>query len=179
MRVVAEVDVLGDEALARWMTLVSLAVLAAGAAAGLVWFAVPGHENEAVGPLWWIALVAVTAAALACHELVHGAAFRLLGGPGVRVGFGARLGMLYTSAHGAVLPRGRFVAVLLAPTVVVSLAVALGCAAAGLPVMGWVAFVVHLSGCAGDWAMVAEIAREPEATHVRDTEEGIQLMAGE
>lgn len=177
MRVVGQVDVVGDPVLGQRMAWGTLAILVAGALAGLVWWADPTHGHEGVGPLWWLALAVAVVASLATHELVHGACFRLLGGAGTRVGFGARQGLLYTTAHGAVLTRGRFMAVLLAPTLAASLAVALACGAAGVPIMGWVALVVHLSGCVGDWAMVAAIAREPAATHVRDAEDGIELLA--
>ena len=141
MRIVADIDVLGDASVQRRVARLSLALLAACA-------------------------VAVLALALASGGAE----------PGCRVTFGAEGGFLYACANGAVLPRGRMVAVLLAPAVLVTTAIALLVCLAGRPLMGMVLGGLHLASCAGDVLMVVEIAREPACTHVRDTDRGIEML---
>ena len=177
MRLVAYIDVLGDEALLARMTRASVAVLVCGAAAcvavGL------GCGWGGVGSVWWwVALVVASVAALPVHELVHGAAFKLLC-PGCRVSFGFESMFLYTNAHGAVLTRGRMTCVLLAPAVVVTVGLAAGSLAAGEAVLAVALATLHLAGCVGDALMVREILCEPECTHVRDTDRGVELLASE
>ncbi|MBM6775603.1 DUF3267 domain-containing protein [Olsenella profusa] len=177
MRLLADIDVLGDAALqgriARLSGALALVGLAGGVAAGLA----SGADGGAVAtPWWWVALVAATFLALPVHELVHAAAFKLLA-PGCRVTFGLEGAFLYTSAAGTVLPRGRMVVVLLAPSVVVTAALALGALAAGCPALAVLLAAAHLAGCAGDLLMAVAVLREPACTHVRDTEHGIDLLS--
>lgn len=68
------------------------------------------------------------------------------------------------------------VAVLLAPAVLVTTAIALLACLAGRPLMGMVLGGLHLTSCAGDVLMVVEIVREPACTHVRDTDRGIEML---
>jgi hypothetical protein len=176
-RVVREVNVLEDEGLRRQMTRGSLAVVAVGCAVSAAWALAPGLSSERVGPAWLLALALVSLAALPVHELVHAAAFRLVGGPRTRVRFGHEPGMLTTSAVGTVLSRGRFCAVLLAPAVLLSCAFLAVCATLSLPLLGWWLLVLHLAGCTGDLGMAWAIARTREATRVEDCEFGIRLLA--
>lgn len=174
MRIVADIDVLGDASVQRKVARLSLALLAACAVAVLA-LALASGGAEPGGLWWWLALVASYVATLPVHELVHAAAFKLLS-PGCRVTFGAEGGFLYACANGAVLPRGRMVAVLVAPAVLVTTAIALLACLAGRPLMGMVLGGLHLASCAGDVLMVVEIAREPACTHVRDTDRGIEML---
>ena len=76
-------------------------MLVAGLLAALL-LAALGVRDE-LGPLAWIALLLVSLGlALPVHELIHAAAFRLLGGPSVRVRFGYAKGMLWASAAGVI-----------------------------------------------------------------------------
>ena len=83
---------------------------------------------------WIVGLAAVSAASFAVHELVHGVFFKLLAPAGAQVTFGANLKtcMIYACAEGVVYSRRRYVAVCLAPTVVVTAAFVLGFAFVGL-----------------------------------------------
>ena len=176
MRKLADIDILTDEVLRGRMVAWSLAFLAAGAAACVLMFA--AGVAEPFG-LWWVSWLAVASiAALPVHELVHAAAFKLLV-PGARVTFGFKDAFLYTSANGAVARKAAEVCVLLAPSVVET--AVLGCAAvaAGCPALAVALAATHLSGCAGDLLMVAEVVREPTCTHVADAEFGIVLLQEE
>ncbi len=117
MRVIAKVDVLGDAELQQRMVRLSWWILGAGLLAGLVAWASsrlpawrPGGEGHR--PRLVPGAGARVRGGAPVHELVHAAAFLLLGGGDVHVSFGFKDYMLYTSANGATLPRRRFEAVL-------------------------------------------------------------------
>ena len=175
MRSVAHLDILGDTPLARHVVTLSVVLLGVGLV-GQIYLVVTHGWGMGVGA--WIAVyVVATVVALPIHELVHAAAFLLLGRGRVRIRFGYETGMLYTRAEGEPLTRDRFVVVLLAPSVLVTGALVLvGVLVAG-PALAWALAWTHLSGCAGDLAMVVGIARTPGCTHVRDTDAGVELLA--
>lgn len=176
MRLLANIDVLGDGAFQARVARLSLAVLVAGLAAGVAAGVAWGADGGAVWtPWWWVALAAGSLAALPVHEFAHAAAFKLLC-PGCRVSFGAQGGFLYTSAHGVVARRGRMVAVLLAPAALVTAALAAAALAAGRPALAVLLAAAHLAGCSGDLLMAVEALREPSCTHVRDTDVGVDLL---
>lgn len=177
MRELCDIDVLTDGAVQarvlRWSAVALAAGLAFAVAVGVV---TRGDGGSAARAWWWLALLAGVLVPLPVHELVHAAAFRLAC-PGCRVSFGRSGPFLYTRAEGAVVPRGRMVAVLLAPAVVLTTALVAAGAAAGAPTLGALAAAAHLSGCAGDAVMALEISREPACTHVRDTDRGVILLS--
>lgn len=177
MRALADIDVLDDEGLQERITRLSLAVAAAGLVLGLACGVATGADGgEAATPWWWAALVVASLVALPLHELVHAAAFKLLCAP-CRVRFGLEGAFLYTATDGALASRGRMVAVLLAPAVLVTAALTAGACAAGCPTLAVLLAAVHLSGCAGDLLMTAAALRAPGCTHVRDTARGITLLS--
>lgn len=174
MSVIADIDVLGDKAFQARVARLSLAV--AGGAVLLAVVLGLSLGGESLDGWWWLALAAGSVAALPVHELVHAAGFKLLC-PGCRVSFGFQDAFLYTKTNGAVLPRARMIAVLLAPAVLVSAALLAGALVAGRPVLAALLAGFHLSGCAGDLLMVVAALRERACTHVRDTETGITLLS--
>ena len=175
MRKLADIDILSDEGLRGRMVAWSLAFLVVGAAVCLLMFA--AGVAEVFGRGWATAFFLASVAALPLHELVHAAAFKLLV-PGARVTFGFKDAFIYTSANGAVATRAAELCVLLAPSVAVTAALAVAAAAAGRPALAAALAFAHLSGCAGDLLMCAEIVREPGCTHVADAEFGIVLLSG-
>lgn len=176
MRRIADIDILGDEALLQDMTRGSWLILGLGTALGLAGF-LAGVLPDRLSLWWFLGVGALTALSLPVHELVHAALFKLFGGRDARVTFGARWGMLYTSAKGLILPRRQFMCVLLGPAVVVSLALFVAAALSGHGLAGWELAVLHLSGCTGDFGMVAAIRRNPAALLVEDTETGVAFYA--
>lgn len=169
-----EVDVLGDATLVNTMGLVSLGAVGLGAVALLAWLGLGGAAGE-IGWQWWLGGAVATVAAFALHELVHGVAFKILGPRSTRVSFGVGPGILYTRATDATMAPGRFMAVLLAPTVIVTALIALGGWWAGAPVVALVVGTLHLSGCSGDLAMAARIGRTPGVVACEDTDNGCIL----
>ncbi|MDO4427964.1 MAG: DUF3267 domain-containing protein [Atopobiaceae bacterium] len=173
MRTIADIDVLGDEALQRGIARLSLALLVVTALlAALLALALGGERLDV---WWWVTLALGSLVALPVHELVHAAAFKLLC-PGCRVSFGFKEAFLYTKTDGALLRRGCMVAVLLAPSVLVTAALVALVLGAGLPVLAVLLAGAHLSGCAGDILMASATLREGTCTHARDTETGITLL---
>lgn len=172
MRKRADIDVFQDQALRKQMVTWSAVILAAGLVLAVLTLVVDARASFGVFGFLW--LVGLSAVALPVHELIHAAAYKLLV-PGARVSFGHKDGFLYTDAHGAMARKSAQIVILLAPAVVLTCAfLGLG-GAFGQPVLAILLASVHLSGCVGDILMVVRIARQPNVTHVRDTEFGIEL----
>lgn len=184
-RTLGDIDFFGDDALRQRLVRASVWLLIGGAALAVVLSvvadtgvieemrALPGDWDAA---MWPLAMAALSVVALPVHELVHALFMRVLGGPGTRVSFGYQAGMLYAGCPGLVLSKPRFVAVLLAPTVLVTAALLGLGLVLGYPFMTLWAAVLHLSGCSGDILAAGAILRERACTHCRDTERGVELL---
>lgn len=184
-RTLGDIDFFGDDALRQRLVRASAWLLIGGAALAVALSVVAGtgviEEMRALpgdwgAAMWPLAMVALSVAALPVHELVHALFMRVLGGPGTRVSFGYQAGMLYAGCPGLVLSKPRFVAVLLAPTVLVTAALLGLGLVLGYPFMTLWAAVLHLSGCSGDILAAGAILRERACTHCRDTERGVELL---
>ena len=175
-RHIADINVLEDEAFRRRIVWESVAVLVGGALIGLVILVAGLVRQESVGLGWFAALVLGSVAALPVHELVHALFFKAFSRGACEISFGFEQCMLYTRTNDLVLPRGAFIAVLLAPAVLVTAALFGVALWFGCPMLGWLLAVLHLSGCTGDLGMVREILAEPATTHVQDTAFGITLL---
>lgn len=181
----SDIDFFGDDALCQRLVRASAWLLIGGAALAVALSVVAGtgviEEMRALpgdwgAAMWPLAMAALSAVALPVHELVHALFMRVLGGPGTRVSFGYQAGMLYAGCPGLVLSKARFVAVLLAPTVLVTAALLGLGLVLGYPFMTLWAAVLHLSGCSGDILAAGAILRERACTHCRDTERGVELL---
>lgn len=173
MTLIRDIDLFDDQDLLREITVTSLVTLGAGVVLVAAWL-VSGWSHEQVGLLWFVGTVVAMLVSFALHELVHGILFKVYGGSKAHVSFGARAGMLYATAPGLVLTRHRFEVVLMAPTILVSLA-SLAPLVWGCPLMCVVVCLVHLSGCAGDWAFAQIIHQDHLVVTCEDTDRGIRL----
>ncbi|HLW01212.1 MAG TPA: DUF3267 domain-containing protein [Ktedonobacterales bacterium] len=111
---------------------------------------------------------------LALHEGLHGVVFALLGG---RPTFGAKLPFaLYCGAPNQLFTRGGYLAVGLAPLVVISLAgIVLIALAPGLAPFVQLGLIGNFSGAAGDlWAARVLLAQPPTAL-LLDTASGFEV----
>ncbi len=177
MRRLVDIDLLGDEQLQGQMAADSLWILLGGTLAGVL--GAVAFPHEPLSFLWFVLLGVVSVAALPIHELVHALAFKVASGGRARITFGLSGWMLYTSSPDTVLPRRSFCAVLLAPSIVVTIALGIGAMLLGYPLLGWFAAIIHLAGCTGDIGYVRIIGTEPLANLVQDTERGIALFHDE
>lgn len=187
MRTIGDIDFLNDGETRRRLLRLSYALIlggvALGVALGLAGSFDPVGERARFGAgvmgwgLWALAMLLAYAVSLPVHELIHAALFLLFGGRGTHVRFGAQDGMLYAGCPGLVLSRTRFCVVLAGPAVVLSVTLLVIPAALGLPLFGYVLFVLHLAGCAGDLLAMADALGEPACTHMEDTDCGVRLLA--
>lgn len=196
MRKIADIRTFEDRALLRWISRASalafgIGVLAtAGFAAALRIF-MPSVLDPALAGLlgvrafssaimlaWLVVLAVASMAALLVHELVHALFFKLFAPSGARVTFGANwgAGMLFACAEGIVYARRRYLAIVIAPTIVVTALVLVIGAAFGVPVLGCAVAAIHLCGCAGDWYYVRTICRNPAIAYCEDTTWGVRLF---
>lgn len=178
MRVVRDVDLLSEGPDRSMILRVSAVIMAAAVVCSLALGALsPG------GPFPWpgCALVALCAYGLSIpvHELLHAVGFLALGPRGTKVRFGYSSGMVFASSPGTSMERGRFCAVLLLSTVVLTCVYAVVAVILGPWSLPWAVLValVQLSGAAGDLVLCAVIARTPQADLCQDTDRGVRLLA--
>ncbi len=126
-----------------------------------------------IGFIWFAVVMCVS---LTAHEGIHALGFLIASQGHAHISFGITWAFLYTKTDDAILPKGAFSAVLMAPTIV--LAIALPTLGASFGFLGESLLVdaLHLTGCVGDWMMVEAIAKHNECTHVRDTSYGCCLL---
>ena len=124
------------------------------------------------------ALVICVALTLVLHELTHALAMRIFG---ARPAFGVlwKKAMLYCTSPGFAFSRNRYIAITLAPLIVLS-AVAI----AGMALFSgtlWVAILalcaaMNASGAVGDIWMTIVVRRNPPAAFVMDERDGIRVI---
>jgi hypothetical protein len=116
-----------------------------------------------------VEFLVVTVGVVVVHEALHGACFRLLTGATPR--FGLHLLYAYASAPGWYVPRSYYIAVGLAPLVVIgAIGLALLLLLEGTAVtLAGLAVAVNSGGSVGDLAIVALVFREPPDSLVLDT----------
>ncbi len=191
-----DIRIFEDRAFQARMARASYAVIGVGIVAGALWFAAVapalGCAEAEIGTVlssrvhgipavvaWAAALVCGVLGSLILHEGVHGLLFKLLAPRGARVLFGAdrSLGLIYASADGVTYPRRRYLAIILAPTVVVTALALAAAQLSGWPVLWYAVGVMHLSGCAGDWGYARIILRDPGIAWCEDTSWGVRFFA--
>jgi hypothetical protein len=113
---------------------------------------------------------------LVLHEGAHALVFAVLGGRPV---FGARLPFaLYCGAPNQLFRRNAYLAVGLAPLVLISLAgIALIILAPGLAPYAQLGLIGNVSGAAGDLWAVRVLLRQPPTVLVQDTATGFEVYA--
>lgn len=168
----------------------------AGLALTALAFAVVAFWNSAIAPLreaWFPGAAAVPSeppavllvlvaliVVLPLHELVHGAAIAACG---YRPRFGIKLesGVLYATADQAYFRRTAYIAVALAPLVVITLAGLLGMIASA-PFIAYtlgIAVIVNTGGAIGDVWFAWVLLRVPASALVRDEADGFSVFVRE
>ncbi len=145
------------------------------------WWTVASWGRDASGEtgiVWWIALILIFVIVLPLHELIHGITIMLLGH---QARYGAKLskGVLYATAEHALFRRNEYLAVALAPLVVITLL------AMGLMLIvgqGWayyvgIAAVLNAGGAIGDLWAAGVVARYPATALISDEADGFRVFA--
>ena len=157
-----------------WMLLSLLLFVAAAAGVALIYALLRQSPFASVGSLllWPLAFLSV----LPLHELVHAAFVRLFGGrPRFGAGFKGGMPYLYVTDPGRRFSRDRFLAVALAPLVLID--------AAALALLVWnpawswtaPALVANTSGAVGDLWVAAALVRFPRWAQVEDRKLGFAV----
>ena len=127
-----------------------------------------------------ITLILLSFGLMILHECCHGLAFRWAG---VTPRYGAKMlhkivPIFYVAAPGFRTPCRKFRVILLAPTLIVNL---LGILAMWPPTLLRYLLVfplgIHLSGCLGDWWMLAVLKATPADSLVEDTPAGFRYQS--
>ncbi len=197
MHEISNIHAFEDERFLHACLVGSAAVLAVGAALGLLLFlvlplsaAAPGGMSAggelvrlmAAGgwslPAWLVGMLVLFAASLALHEGVHGMFFKLLAPAGSRVAFGfnRETAMLYACAEGIVYARWRYLLIIVAPTVLVTALLAAIGIAGGYPLACFLVGALHLAGCAGDWYYAWRIVCDRAILACEDTAWGVRFL---
>jgi hypothetical protein len=163
------------------MNVVAVVLLAVGILVyGLAWSGEQNRSFRITGVGLLLAVVTtliLTLALMLIHEGIHGLAIVCSGGT-------ARFGVtmiarvmpaFYCTAPEKRFTRTQYIAIGLAP--LLTLGVGCGIAVALAPFGGWLVLpsAVHLSGCAGDIAMVWVAARQPRGTTIEDLQTGVRF----
>lgn len=167
----------------------SYAVLLAGTLGGVALFlcGAPCELPTAIaGGIGGVALLlagiaAATFVSFALHECVHALFFKVFGPSGSHVTFGWNLdaAMIYACAEGIVYSRERYLAIVLAPTIIVTGAAFVLGAFSGYSLASWVVCVLHLSGCTGDWFYARAIVSDPRIRWCEDEAWGVRFYGEE
>ena len=123
-----------------------------------------------------VGIVLVLVITFGAHEAIHGVAIRLYGHK-PRFGMALHKGVLYATTDNALFPRNQFIAVALAPLVVLTLA---GMALMvvlpdSLAYYAGLVVVLNAAGAIGDLWMSAEVLRYPRNALVRDEADSIRI----
>lgn len=159
-----------------WTVLGTVLFVAAGFGVTAAYF-LAGHQVRVEGSGWFAWLIAAVMV-LPLHELVHVAAVVALGGrPGVGAGVKSAMPYLYVTAPGQRFSRDGFIAITLAPFVVID---AIGLLLIWLqPAWSWVvpAVAFNTSGAIGDLWIFALLVRFPRWAVVEDQRLGLSVWA--
>jgi hypothetical protein len=151
---------------------------------GLAIFGLPAllaHRSEPVTVLiglpQLLLILGLTLLLFIAHEGLHGL---VMWGFGARPKFGATLvgrvlPAFYATAPGHRFSRRQYLAVAVAPAIVISLA---GFATLLTVWPGYlvVPLAIHLSGCVGDAAATSQVVRQPRGTICEDLTDGIRFL---
>lgn len=124
-----------------------------------------------------VSFVVAFSAVILLHELVHGAFFWLFTRETPR--FGLRSGYAFAAAPGWFIPRNQYLAIGLAPLVLLSLA---GVVLLAFAPLSWlpgvlIALATNASGAIGDILIVTWLLRLPSSTLVQDFGDAVSIYS--
>lgn len=181
LELIAEIDLVEDTYLMRGIARTSLFALTifliAAPFLALAFYAIAlpyGEERLIDFPLIFVSLVVVLLS-IPFHELIHGAAFKLMN-PKARVRFGyAEVGIVFASATGVFFSRKHYLIICMMPFMVLSLIyLAIGLIFKA-PLTAYICFAMHTAGCVGDFYYVKRILENPRIKFCQDTKSGVRF----
>lgn len=144
---------------------------------GGIWATATGSSGASITALDVLIAVVATFGVMGLHEGIHGVAIAAFGGKPVygATMIGKALPAFYCTSHGTRFTKVQFIAIALAPAVVLGVGTAI--AIATLPSGGWLVApaAFHFAGCVGDFAMTYIAARLPPGSLVEDLASGMRL----
>lgn len=170
----------------RWTLLSIVLFIAAAAGVSAFYGAIHGQPWSLSNPIerdrtWQIlltvlAFVGIPMGTFIIHELIHGLAFTMFGG-NPRYGVGVKLFVpyAYATSPGDRFSRNAFIAIGLAPLVVIDLVCLMLLALFPQAVwLGWV-IVLNTSGASGDLWIATLLLRSPRSIRVEDRQTGVAI----
>jgi len=132
------------------------------------------HLTFSISGYFWV--VGIFLISLLIHELIHGIFFRIFSKSKAKIKYGFSKGMLYASNPGEIYTKQHFCIIIIAPfvlnTVIFFLLYLFGLNGS----VFWIVFILHTSGCAGDFWYIYEMITSPKITHCEDTPVGVKFF---
>lgn len=171
-----QLEVVPTRAQALWLNAAGLGATVAGLVLGVVWFAASGELTVEIDLVEVLLTLALTIAVVVVHEAVH--ALAMLGfGVTPRFGFvrvGGVMPAIYTtSVRPHAFDRPAYLAIALAPFILVNSALLVVIVTAGSGGLLVVPFAVHLGGCVGDLWLVRQARSQPVGSRFEDLRDGL------
>lgn len=176
MQLYKELNILEDKKLYNKINLFSLAILVITTVAVLLTHLIISGDlrlSFSIFSYFWI--LGIYLISLLIHELIHGIFFKIFS-KSAKVKYGFAKGMFYASNPGEIYTKRQFIIIVLAPFVLNSVLFFL------LSLLGldstvlWSVFILHTTGCAGDFWYIYEIIKKPTITHCEDTSVGVNFF---
>lgn len=173
----AHIVLTADNLLVR-LNLLSLIPVIIGTVVLIGWWlvTVPFRPVADISIPWLLGVIGVIVIVLPLHELIHGLVIIAFG---YRARFGMKLskGVLYATAENALFPRDYYIAVALAPLVVITLLAMLLMAITPSTLSYYIgiAAVLNAGGAIGDLWTMAALRHYPRSALVRDEADGFRV----
>lgn len=181
MRLFKEINILTDKKTIWYMNLLSIAILIITTIVTYLIATIITPTFTLIVAFSWkemLLFAGVFIVTLICHELIHGFFFKRYSEQKT-VKYGFQSGMIYASNPGALYSRKQFLIIGLAPFVIISgiLIPLMILGIGGLATI--IIFIIHTSGCAGDFWYTYEIIKNKQITSIEDTPTGIKFFEKE
>jgi len=177
MQLYKELNILEDKKLYNKINLFSLVILVITTVAVLLPHLIILKElnfSFSISSYFWV--LGIFLIFLPIHEFIHGIFFKAFSKSGKKIKYGFSKGMLYASNPGEFYTKWQFVIIILAPFLLNSILFFL------LSMFGldstvlWIVFILHTTGCAGDFWYIYEMIKNPAITHCEDTPVGVKFF---
>lgn len=177
MQLYKELNILEDKKLYNKINLFSLVILLVTTVSVLLAHLIVNgelHLSFSFSNYLWI--VGIFFVSLPVHELFHGIFFKTFSKTG-KIKYGFSKAMLYASNPGEIYTKRQYFIIVLAPFILNSVLFFLLSIVGLDSIVLWSVFILHTTGCAGDFWYTYEMIKNPEITHCEDTPVGVKFFA--